>query len=141
MLSFQKERYPYSHASAWGTSAALRLCWAHLFILQAHEDNLLHERQLGLFAPFRILANVARVECDLVAVLGALVGCFGGAVVVALRCWRTDPAALVLAVACNATAAASPARQTRARSHEVWLWNWWGCIVEIMGDAPRRTQG
>jgi hypothetical protein len=92
----------------------------HLFIFQAHEDDLLHEGQLGLFAPLRILADVPRVEGDLVAILGAFVGGLGGAVVVALGCWRADPAAFVLAIACGASSPSSSARQTRARSHRVY---------------------
>lgn len=45
----------------------------HLFVLEPHENHLFHQCQLGLFAPFGALANVSRVECDLVAIGRVLV--------------------------------------------------------------------
>jgi len=87
---------------------------AHLLVLEPHENNLLHERQLGLFAPLGAFAEVPRIECNRMPIFRLLVGRFGGAVVVAaLGCWRADPADLVLAISCGACTA-SPARQTRA---------------------------
>jgi hypothetical protein len=47
--------------------AAAAAC-AHLLVLESHEDDLLHQRQLGLLAALCVLADVPRVVCDLVAI-------------------------------------------------------------------------
>lgn len=59
---------------------------AHLLVLESHKNHLLHERQLWLLAPFRILADVSRVEHYLVAILGILVGGFWRTIAVPFRC-------------------------------------------------------
>jgi hypothetical protein len=111
----------------------------YLFVLQTHEDNLLHESQLRLFTPFRALADIPWVECDLVPILGALVRCFWCAIVGALRCWRADPAAFILArpAACST----SSSRQTGARGHCVLVERAGWCFVGIIGHAPQSAQG
>lgn len=41
----------------------------HLFIFQTQQQDILHQSQFGLLAPFLVFADVAGVECDLVAIL------------------------------------------------------------------------
>lgn len=59
----------------------MRRRWAtDLFVLETEQEDLLHQRELGLLAPLGALADVAWVKGDLVAVLAALVARLGGAV-------------------------------------------------------------
>lgn len=41
----------------------------HLLILQTQQQDILHQSQFGLLAPFLVFADVAGVERDLVAIL------------------------------------------------------------------------
>lgn len=54
---------------------------ANLFVFKSKQKNLLHEGELGLFAPLCALADVSWIESDLVAVFAALVARLGGAVI------------------------------------------------------------
>lgn len=115
MLSFQNDRYPYSTISPW--SAATSAC-AHLLVLQSHEDDFLHQRELGLFVSLCAFTYVPWVECDLMAIGGVFVGGLWRAVIVALRHGAGDTAGFVFAIVGGRTSSSS-AGQTRCRgSHQ-----------------------
>lgn len=52
----------------------------NLFIFEPHQQDLLHESQLGLLISLRALADIPRIECDLMSILGILIAGFGRAV-------------------------------------------------------------
>lgn len=81
----------------------------NLLVLEAEEKDLFHERQLGLLAPFRALADVSRVKCNLVTILAALVACFGGAVLEVVGGVVAVDAVAALALCRGCSASAAPA--------------------------------
>src|SRR3712207_6118514 len=92
---------------------------SYLLILQAHENDFLHKRKLRLLVSFRAFTDVPRVECDLVAIGGALVGRFGRPVVnPGSRCWRADTASVLFPIVSSSSSTSSPPREPRrTRSH------------------------
>ncbi len=113
----------------------------HLLVLEAHEDDLLHERQLGLLAALGIFTNIPRVEGNLVAVLRALVGCFRRAVAVVSWGRAGHPTGLVFSIA-GRGASSSSAHHAGRRSHEVWMWSGgklWASLLEGYGVGGARA--
>jgi hypothetical protein len=53
---------------------------SHLLIFESQKQDFLHHGQLGLLAALSALADIPRVECNLVAILAVLVACLGAAV-------------------------------------------------------------
>lgn len=88
----------------------------YLFVLQPHQQDLFHQGQFGLLAPLRILANVAGVKGNLVAIGRALIRRLGATtssniIGPPVGGWRADPAAVIVIVwgcSTTATAAAPP---------------------------------
>lgn len=87
----------------------------NLLVLEPEQENLLHQRQLWLLAALCALADVSRVECDLVAVFVALVARLRGIVEVARGVVSLDATIAALALGSSAAAAAPASGQSRRR--------------------------
>jgi hypothetical protein len=118
ILSFQKDKYPYSGPLAFSSSPAMYE--TNLFILQPHKQHFLHKCQFRLLVPLSTFTDIPRIKSDLVSILGVLIGGFGRAIgILSSWCWRGDSAAFVfvpgVALGCSPTA--SQARCGGSRGH------------------------
>ena len=89
------------------------LLHAYLLIFQSQQQDLLHERKLGLLAPLSTLTNISWVKRNLVSVLTALVGGFwtagiaGGTSLGNRGCHATRFSVFIINSSTSSTAASS----------------------------------